>query len=599
MSASEEPLKGLHGTARMYWGPSSPWQLNSSSTSPIALGARMRNSASTGALSFAEGRDYEATRTPAASSSQCQRRGEAPDPWLQSWIEFQVDARINQALRGILHGELQTGIHDRGSRGNGSSNNTMFSGKALQKGVNDPYVAGPGSPGSKDLDDPLLVVEKTLTTITSAMEDLQRTVSKETVSHKVMEGRLAQIRADVNSAHKELDLRVRRTQTSGEEREASFQKKLLDWQGDVERYVERQAGSQSEQVSKLKQTCLEVLRSELTTYCASQQRQCSEKLQQGLQGSRQEMHQEIESLRADLEQTRTSHSADIHRRFEQLQLEVQQQLDNFRAKLQQEVVSHLQRSAEDLRLETRTAIRSEASAVANLDHQLLLMDQRLGQRIDELMATSPLERQHTATRGIGTTVAAPSHHLRERHANDVRQRQNVPDDDLVTPRPYRPQELAGKVDLRRESPETREVIMSPIRHTNGAPTPATLGGECSTSIGRSPGSCSPVRQAGRTTEPRQPRGRLGSYFAASAPLLKTAAELQQEASALELRRARVDVSPGLSVTPRSLDTQEAVDVEERRSTTSTQPTSARSQPRRRGLAPRVSRSSPFSHGPRS
>merc|ERR1712087_665493 len=55
------------------------------------------------------------------------------------------------------------------------------------------------------------------------------------------------------------------------------------------------------------------------------------------------------------------------------------------AGMEDELTSLHRRSASELRVEVRTAIRNEAAAVAALDEQLWLTDQRLGSRIDELM----------------------------------------------------------------------------------------------------------------------------------------------------------------------------------------------------------------------
>merc|ERR1719478_936288 len=52
--------------------------------------------------------------------------------------------------------------------------------------------------------------------------------------------------------------------------------------------------------------------------------------------------------------------------------------------LQADLVAVAKRLVAELRAETTAAFRSEAAAVAALDEQLWLTDQRLGQRIDEL-----------------------------------------------------------------------------------------------------------------------------------------------------------------------------------------------------------------------
>merc|ERR1719271_2411241 len=59
-------------------------------------------------------------------------------------------------------------------------------------------------------------------------------------------------------------------------------------------------------------------------------------------------------------------------------------LESVRSELMKELAKQQQRLIAELRAETNTAFRSEAAAVAALDEQLWLTDQRLGQRIDEL-----------------------------------------------------------------------------------------------------------------------------------------------------------------------------------------------------------------------
>jgi len=532
---------------RMCWPPSSPWQLHSSSSSH-ALGPKMRSSASTGTLSF---NDYEASRTPAASS-QNRRKSEAVDPWLQSWIEFQVDARINQALRGFVEGEFPA---------EGKRRRPEFDARAKE-----PSRLSGGEPhDGSSRDDSLLVVERTMTSLATAMEELQRAVTKETVTHPLMERRLAQLRAELHATQKELE-------TSVSDRQASFQQKLREWQGDVERYVEREVnGTNMDKVSKIQKSCLEVLHSELTSVCAAQQRQCLEKLQQGMALQKQDRMQETSGLRAEL-QTCSTNATNLQKRFEQMQLDVQQQLDSFHARLQQEVSLHLQHTVEELRLETRSAIRSEASAVASLDQQLFVMDQRLGKRIDELAACWSLDQHDRMSEEPQKAVGLAA------------------DDELVTPRPCRPQVLAchdsaAQSELRRDDEvDGKEVISPVLRHFTFASPSASVAGNRDAQSSRSLFGQSSTFGAEATAWPegRQVRGRLGSYFAASAPNLRADTVLPREVGS-ELRPARTtDTSPGLSVTPRS-------EVEARRSTTSTPPASARSAQRRRILAPRPSR----------
>lgn len=64
--------------------------------------------------------------------------------------------------------------------------------------------------------------------------------------------------------------------------------------------------------------------------------------------------------------------------------ELKKWVEESQTRLSEDIVALQQRLMADLRNETTAAFRSEAAAVAALDEQLWLTDQRLGQRIDEL-----------------------------------------------------------------------------------------------------------------------------------------------------------------------------------------------------------------------
>lgn len=112
-------------------------------------------------------------------------------------------------------------------------------------------------------------------------------------------------------------------------------------------------------------------------------------LQQEVKG---ELEGRMENLRIQL--VKAAKQVDV----EDCRLEFRELFQELESKHREESGKHLQRLIAELRAETSSAFRSEAAAVAALDEQLWLTDQRLGQRIDELVhshrdSISVLERR--------------------------------------------------------------------------------------------------------------------------------------------------------------------------------------------------------------
>merc|ERR1712048_31072 len=87
----------------------------------------------------------------------------------------------------------------------------------------------------------------------------------------------------------------------------------------------------------------------------------------------------------------------------QLEISFDERLGSGFATMQQQLMA-------DLRAETATLLRNEASAVAVLDEQLWVTDQRLGQRIDDLAQVHLRERKETT---IGVQKGVPALHADE------------------------------------------------------------------------------------------------------------------------------------------------------------------------------------------
>merc|ERR1712118_104193 len=88
-------------------------------------------------------------------------------------------------------------------------------------------------------------------------------------------------------------------------------------------------------------------------------------------------------------------------------------LQSLRSELIQDIAKQQQRLVSELRGEITTAFKSEAAAIAALDEQLWLTDQRLGQRIDDVAHAQGMHlsrRQHddftSSTAHIGAAKAS-------------------------------------------------------------------------------------------------------------------------------------------------------------------------------------------------
>merc|ERR1740129_1878685 len=93
----------------------------------------------------------------------------------------------------------------------------------------------------------------------------------------------------------------------------------------------------------------------------------------------------LELQQPELERRLAQQALDLEGRLEETHRGFETKVEDWQMELQKELVQLNKRSAAELRVETRAALRSEAAAVAALDEQLWLTDQRLGQRVDEVM----------------------------------------------------------------------------------------------------------------------------------------------------------------------------------------------------------------------
>jgi len=113
-------------------------------------------------------------------------------------------------------------------------------------------------------------------------------------------------------------------------------------------------------------------------------------------------------VRGDLESVLEGFRSDLMKAakrvdLEECRLEFRELVRELEGATREDLNKQQQRLIAELRAETSTAFRSEAAAVAALDEQLWLTDQRLGQRIDEL-SHSHRETMSVVERRIGTVL---------------------------------------------------------------------------------------------------------------------------------------------------------------------------------------------------
>lgn len=104
----------------------------------------------------------------------------------------------------------------------------------------------------------------------------------------------------------------------------------------------------------------------------------------------------VEALRHELSPEEMSSHLEL--RIDTNAREIRTQIEALQTQLSEQCIGMQQKLIAELRAETTAAFKSEAAAVAALDEQLWLTDQRLGQRIDELAHLHVRERAAIAER---------------------------------------------------------------------------------------------------------------------------------------------------------------------------------------------------------
>mmetsp|Transcript_76174 Transcript_76174/g.134854 ORF Transcript_76174/g.134854 Transcript_76174/m.134854 type:complete len:644 (-) Transcript_76174:111-2042(-) len=178
-------------------------------------------------------------------------------------------------------------------------------------------------------------------------------------------------------------------------------------------------------------------------------------------------NRELQSLSGDLEARVESICNTVVNAAKQEDLiELRFAFEEAQKSLSGEMLKHQQRLVSDLRAETSTAFRSEAAAVAALDEQLWLTDQRLGQRIDEL-AHSHRECITVVERRIGNVLHSRLHTPAARELGDHHLKERI---EVELHSSGRPESNAGRTVSSFREDLQRELGKSRVSHRSGGAT---------------------------------------------------------------------------------------------------------------------------------
>eukprot|EP00929_Paragymnodinium_shiwhaense_P025853 TRINITY_DN1553_c0_g5_i1.p1 TRINITY_DN1553_c0_g5~~TRINITY_DN1553_c0_g5_i1.p1 ORF type:complete len:369 (+),score=115.15 TRINITY_DN1553_c0_g5_i1:88-1194(+) len=146
--------------------------------------------------------------------------------------------------------------------------------------------------------------------------------------------------------------------------------------------------------------------------------------------SEEALREEVRALRGELEARFEKSCRDIHeqimvnlRGHGDLLDEIKGYVDKSHSKLTEELTLKQERVCTELRSEFQTALRSEVASIMALDEQLWLTDQRLSQRIDELVQLhlrDPSVSAKISHGGATTTLRTETQYLREPIADPPR-----------------------------------------------------------------------------------------------------------------------------------------------------------------------------------
>jgi len=296
------------------------------------------------------------------------------------------------------------------------------------------------------------------------MEAFERELSASSAARTEFEARLdarlEALRSEVAGAagaKTELESCVKRASVEVDTRvESIIEARLEAWQFDS-KLESRLGGLRAELEERLdsqSRVRLEALRLEskqdFTTQLGETQDRIESQFRMCLEALRLEGRQE---LRDHIHETQERIESGFKRSLEAIRTDSKEdckgQIDKSHARLGEDLVALQQRLVTELRAETTAALSRESAAIAALDEQLWITDQRLGQRIDELShmhlrrAAAPERLGGAEILGVGGVAGKQHQAQEEERIAELRRENSTPRrDGAMTPPPHRSSSLS-------------------------------------------------------------------------------------------------------------------------------------------------------------
>mmetsp|Transcript_14144 Transcript_14144/g.23227 ORF Transcript_14144/g.23227 Transcript_14144/m.23227 type:complete len:560 (+) Transcript_14144:32-1711(+) len=312
-----------------------------------------------------------------------QTEGDCPGPWLRTWIEFHVDARVNHALREIVEGELLKGTskaYEGPSFANIESHESLLESSNARMRIES---------------------ERDVVNVT---EDIRVVAQNQEKLLGVLEGIQNEV-AELKTKTAGADLQTFDTRTVQQ-----LETKFSVWREEV--------ASEVRAIAMREKGESESLRLEALAAAAS----------------RTDFEERFEALRLDFASaTRTGTETErrleydrreFERRIDRSQRQLLEHVDTWtadlNASLEKELKAHEQRLYKEIRSELSVELQRLKDAMENLDEQLWLTDKRLGAKVEDLAQTlTEVDRISLQDRKFGKArkeslahpVAAPDHSI--------------------------------------------------------------------------------------------------------------------------------------------------------------------------------------------
>ena len=328
---------------------------------------------------------------------------------LRAWVDMQVDARLGQLLPNFLEGEFETFRSEYVAAQEVAS--TRLEGElqavadaqakllqvvdSMSRELARVKEEKATSREAWDVGQELLKVKDQVSAFERQLQTCRSEASLEEGSLKDLsawadrkfstEGqRIQGLERELSNAEARLNALVQELNSEAARSKLELESKLNVLRSDLEARVETQISARlreqpapaREMESKLRSLRME-LEGKVVSICEGKIQSLEDRVESRMGKSRIELEENLESFVGDrLESLRKECHEDAKSYFQDVQ-----------ARLCDEVVAVQQRLISDLRAETTSALNRESAAIAALDEQLWITDQRLGQRIDELTQT--------------------------------------------------------------------------------------------------------------------------------------------------------------------------------------------------------------------